>query len=282
MLGKIVSDERVLRSKRFARRDGRPMKGQVKQAFDRPSTAAASGHLPCITPFAIAGQAGESSGRVSRGPDAVFLVKSPIKPIRRPGASGARPEQQDGATRGRRARSRFESRSNPMRHPARESRADPDDRPPTTERVRPIRPIDLARHKKTCIPSLHALDWAETGSRIGWSRRVWPEHPTAGGAKAVNSSRANGVFLSRQTHLAPPAVGADNKLVVLTETIQFQATPEFRREFEAEASKLHLSLSAHNLYLHTRMAAGQDGTKLDRHVREVFGTHGDLMRRLAK
>jgi hypothetical protein len=36
------------------------------------------------------------------------------------------------------------------------------------------------------------------------------------------------------------------------------------------------------LYLHARIASGHDTARLDRHVREVFGKHGELMRRLAK
>jgi hypothetical protein len=68
----------------------------------------------------------------------------------------------------------------------------------------------------------------------------------------------------------------------LTETIQFQATPEFRQQIEREAARLNLSLSAYILYLHARTAPGQDTDRLDRHVREVFGKHGDLIRRLAK
>ena len=67
-----------------------------------------------------------------------------------------------------------------------------------------------------------------------------------------------------------------------TETIQFQATPDFRRQLEAEAAKLNLSLSAYILYLHARLEPGRDTATLDRHVREVFGQHGELMRRLAK
>lgn len=67
-----------------------------------------------------------------------------------------------------------------------------------------------------------------------------------------------------------------------TETVQFQATPDLRRQLEAEAARLNLSLSAYILYLHGRMASGSDAGRLDRHVREVFGKHGDLMRRLAK
>jgi hypothetical protein len=68
----------------------------------------------------------------------------------------------------------------------------------------------------------------------------------------------------------------------LSETIQFQATPEFRRQLDAEAAALNLSLSAYILYLHTRLLQGQTIERLDRHVREVFGKHGKLMRRLAK
>lgn len=67
-----------------------------------------------------------------------------------------------------------------------------------------------------------------------------------------------------------------------TETIEFQATPEFRQRLEQEAAKLNLSISAYILYLYARISPGQDSARLDRHVREVFGKHGDLMRKLAK
>jgi hypothetical protein len=67
-----------------------------------------------------------------------------------------------------------------------------------------------------------------------------------------------------------------------TETIQFQATPGLRDQLAAEAAKLNLSLSAYILYLHARLSPGGDSARLDRHVREVFGKHGQLMRRLAK
>ena len=70
--------------------------------------------------------------------------------------------------------------------------------------------------------------------------------------------------------------------MALSETIQFQATPEFRKQLETEASKLNLSLSAYILYLHARIVSGRDSARPDRHVREVFGKHGELMRRLAK
>lgn len=67
-----------------------------------------------------------------------------------------------------------------------------------------------------------------------------------------------------------------------TETIQFQATPEFHRQLDAEAKRLNLSLSAYIQYLHARLSPGRDAERLDRHVREVFGKHGELIRRLAK
>jgi hypothetical protein len=67
-----------------------------------------------------------------------------------------------------------------------------------------------------------------------------------------------------------------------SETIQFQATPEFRKLLESEAARLNLTVSAYILYLQTRLTPGQDAARLDRHVEQVFGKHGDLMRRLAK
>jgi hypothetical protein len=70
--------------------------------------------------------------------------------------------------------------------------------------------------------------------------------------------------------------------VPVTETVQFQATPGFRRELESSAAKLNLSVSAYILYLHSRTRQGDNTARLDRHVKEVFGKHGDLIRRLAK
>jgi hypothetical protein len=67
-----------------------------------------------------------------------------------------------------------------------------------------------------------------------------------------------------------------------TETIEIQATPGFRQTLEGEASKLNLTLSAYVLYLHSRLSPGRDVARLDRHVKAVFGQHGELMRRLAK
>jgi hypothetical protein len=66
-----------------------------------------------------------------------------------------------------------------------------------------------------------------------------------------------------------------------TETIKFEATPEFRQQLEHRAEELNLSLSAHIVYLHERQSAECDAQRLDRHVREIFGKHGELMRRLA-
>ena len=67
-----------------------------------------------------------------------------------------------------------------------------------------------------------------------------------------------------------------------SETIQFQATPEFRQQLEAEAAKLNLSLSAYIFYLHERTLPGRDAKRLDRYVKQVFGKHEPLMRKLAK
>jgi len=67
-----------------------------------------------------------------------------------------------------------------------------------------------------------------------------------------------------------------------TQTIQFQATPDFHDQLMAEAKRLNLSVSAYVLYLHSRLQPGRDASRLDRHVKEVFGKHGELIRRLAK
>ncbi len=74
----------------------------------------------------------------------------------------------------------------------------------------------------------------------------------------------------------------DNSIMPNTETVQFEVTPDVRQQFEAAAAKLNLSLPAYFLYLQSRIAPGCDVAQLDRDVREVFGKHGDLMRRLAK
>ncbi len=72
------------------------------------------------------------------------------------------------------------------------------------------------------------------------------------------------------------------RVMATIDNIQFPATAEFKRAVEAEAAKLNLSLSAYFLYLYSRQKQGQDAARLDRHVREVFGKHGELIRRLGK
>jgi hypothetical protein len=67
-----------------------------------------------------------------------------------------------------------------------------------------------------------------------------------------------------------------------TETIQFQVTPELRQQLESGAARLNLTLSAYILYLHARLRPAAEVARLDRQVREVFGRHGELIRRLAK
>ena len=67
-----------------------------------------------------------------------------------------------------------------------------------------------------------------------------------------------------------------------TETIQLPATPALRQQLESEAARLNLSLSAYILYLHSRLIPRGDAARLDQHVREVFGKHGESMRRLAR
>ncbi len=52
-------------------------------------------------------------------------------------------------------------------------------------------------------------------------------------------------------------------------------------EIEAAAKNSNLTVEAYLRYLMIR-AASADAARLDRHVREVFGKHGELMRRLAK
>ena len=67
-----------------------------------------------------------------------------------------------------------------------------------------------------------------------------------------------------------------------TGTIEIQASPRLREELEREAAEMNLSLSTYIYYLHERLASDRDPDRLDRHVREVFGRHGELIRRLAK
>lgn len=66
------------------------------------------------------------------------------------------------------------------------------------------------------------------------------------------------------------------------ETIQIPASADVKRLFEESAKQLNLSLEAYLAYLMSRAQAGVDSARFDRHVREVFGKHGELIRRLAK
>jgi hypothetical protein len=66
------------------------------------------------------------------------------------------------------------------------------------------------------------------------------------------------------------------------ETIQIPSSPELKRQFEEGARAMHLSHEAYFAYLIDRVQPGTDTARLDRHVQEVFGRHGELIRRLAK
>lgn len=81
----------------------------------------------------------------------------------------------------------------------------------------------------------------------------------------------------------PGAVDNEAMSELPTQTLQIRVTPEFKQQLEYAAAKLNLSLSAYVMYLLHRgsMPAGES-VMLERDVREVFGRHGELMRRLAK
>ncbi len=64
--------------------------------------------------------------------------------------------------------------------------------------------------------------------------------------------------------------------------ILIPASEQVRLQFEQGARDLHLSAEAYLAYLLERAAPGVDAAKLDRHVGNVFGKHGELIRRLAK
>lgn len=67
-----------------------------------------------------------------------------------------------------------------------------------------------------------------------------------------------------------------------SERLTIDTTPEDKLRFESEAARLNLTPAAYLHYLLVRQNAGVDPDRLTRHVREVFGKHGDLMRKLAK
>ena len=64
--------------------------------------------------------------------------------------------------------------------------------------------------------------------------------------------------------------------------LEIAISADRKRQFEDAAKALNLSPSAYFAYLLDRVSPGVDAPRLDRHVREVFGKHGELMRRLAK
>ena len=64
--------------------------------------------------------------------------------------------------------------------------------------------------------------------------------------------------------------------------IQIPASEADRREFEAEAAKLNLSLSAYILMKLRGAPAEMPQARYDRIVQEVFGKYGTVMRNLAK
>jgi hypothetical protein len=66
------------------------------------------------------------------------------------------------------------------------------------------------------------------------------------------------------------------------ENLQFQVTPEERKRLEQAAASLNLTLSAYILYLQELVRLGPGADRMRRMVREVFGRHGELIRRLAK
>ncbi|MBX3351328.1 MAG: hypothetical protein KF684_00185 [Phycisphaeraceae bacterium] len=69
--------------------------------------------------------------------------------------------------------------------------------------------------------------------------------------------------------------------MIARSTIQFDASPDLKRDLEAEAHRLHLTLAAYVRYLHERHRSN-DPARLDRVVEQVFGTHGEAMRKLAE
>ncbi len=65
--------------------------------------------------------------------------------------------------------------------------------------------------------------------------------------------------------------------------LQIPTTPELKQQFEQLAGRLQLSPSALLMYLLSRATLpAEEAARFDRHVKEVFGKNGDLMRRLAK
>jgi hypothetical protein len=66
------------------------------------------------------------------------------------------------------------------------------------------------------------------------------------------------------------------------EIIQIPATTAMKALFEENARQMNLTPEAYLGYLMSRAEPGVDVARFDRHVREVFGKNGELIRRLAK
>lgn len=68
-----------------------------------------------------------------------------------------------------------------------------------------------------------------------------------------------------------------------TEKLEIPVSAEEKQRFEEQAARLNLAPAAYLKYLMSRTTLPPDeAARLDRHIREVFGKHGELMRRLAK
>jgi len=73
-------------------------------------------------------------------------------------------------------------------------------------------------------------------------------------------------------------------MIQRSQTLQIEnLSAEDKQRFEEQASQLNLSPAAYLKYLMSRTSLpANEAARLDRHVREVFGRHGELVRRLAK
>lgn len=66
------------------------------------------------------------------------------------------------------------------------------------------------------------------------------------------------------------------------ETLQFQAMPGLRKKLEAEASRLNLMLRTYIMHMDVRLTLDRHAARLARHVREVFGQHGETAATIAE
>ncbi|MEZ6233072.1 MAG: hypothetical protein R3B68_02675 [Phycisphaerales bacterium] len=66
-----------------------------------------------------------------------------------------------------------------------------------------------------------------------------------------------------------------------TDTIQFQATPEFRKQLEAAAAAMNLSVSAYIMFLE-RCRQGRLDAKAQDALRLMLTQHDDSLRKLSE